>query len=78
MNGLELKFLWSIPIVGRHVPTKGNLKIHYFMASIFMQIGGFFVRSLLDIEDDFGFIFLVKFDHHQVLTNGQILFYFSS
>jgi len=70
INGLELKFLGSIPTVGEHVPTKGNLKIHYFMASIFVQIG-LLARSLLDIEDDFDFIFLVKSDHHQVLTNGQ-------
>jgi len=39
MNGLELKFLWSIPTIGEHVPTKGNIKIDYFMASIFVQIG---------------------------------------
>jgi len=38
MNGLELKFQRSIPTIGRHVSIKGNLKIQYFVASIFTQI----------------------------------------
>jgi len=39
MNRLELNFL-SIPTKGdSHVSTKGNLKIHYFMTSIYVQIG---------------------------------------
>jgi len=45
MNDLELKFMWSISTIGKHVPTKGNLKINYFMASIFVQIGFPCVRT---------------------------------
>jgi len=33
-NDLELKILWSIPTIGRHVPTKRNLKIHYSLRKI--------------------------------------------
>jgi len=30
--------MWYISIVGRHKPTKGHLKIHYYISSTFMQI----------------------------------------
>jgi len=32
-NDLELKFSWFICIVGKHIPTKENLKIYYFVSS---------------------------------------------
>jgi len=39
INDVELKFVLAIPTLERHVSTKGNLKIYYFIASMFVQMG---------------------------------------
>jgi len=53
------------------MPIKTNLKIYYFTASIFVQIG--LAHTHLNIEDGFKFHFLVKCDYYQVFINGQFL-----
>jgi len=39
INDVDLKFVWSIYTIERHMTTKKNSKENYFMSSIFKQIG---------------------------------------
>jgi len=62
--------MWYISIVGGHVPFEGHLKYIILCPPHSCKLASL-ARALLNNKNSFDLIFLVKFHHHQVLTNGQ-------